>query len=75
MTVEINFLKLATFLHATEILLIQEELDAEKASTFNKMLKGVLLEFIPTEKGRECPDNKGIYGLVTHFVHAMPLFS
>lgn len=39
------------------------------------MLKDVLLEFGPTEKGRECPDNKGIYGLVAHFVHAMPLFS
>lgn len=38
------------------------------------MLKDVLLEFVPTEKRRECPDNKGIYGLVTHFVHAMPLF-
>jgi len=41
----------------------------------NKMLKDVSLEFSPTEKGRECPDNKGIYGLVAYFVHAMPLFS
>lgn len=32
-----------------------------------------LIQF--NREGGECPDHKGTHGLVTHFVHVMPLLS